>query len=93
VLFRSPRWQMEEEFRADYFDESMPKSFQSEVGVSIPGEVEIDVAYCDPRHVEGDAADRLLAVEGSNGRDARPISSLLLKLPLYSVVARRYRRR
>jgi hypothetical protein len=51
------------------------------------------VAYCDPRHVEGDAADRLLAVEGSNGRDARPISSLLLKLPLYSVVARRYRRR
>jgi hypothetical protein len=80
-------------FRDRRFDESMPKSFESEVGVSIPGEVEIDVAYCDPRHVEGDAADRLLAVEGSNGREARPISSLLLKLPLYSVVARRYRRR
>jgi hypothetical protein len=93
VLFRSPRWQMEEEFRADYFDESMPESFESEVGAPIPGEVEIDVAYCDPRHVEGDAADRLLAVEGPNGREGRPISSLLLKLPLYSVVARRYRRR
>jgi HD superfamily phosphohydrolase len=93
VLFRSPRWQMEEEFRADYFDESVPESFQSELGAPIPGEVEIDVAYCDPRHVEGDAADRLLAVEGTNGREARPISSLLLKLPLYSVVARRYRRR
>jgi hypothetical protein len=84
---------MEEELRADYFDESVPKSFESELGSPIPGEVEIDVAYCDPRHVEGDAADRLLAVEGSNGREARPISSLLLKLPLYSVVARRYRRR
>ena len=93
VLFRSPRWQMEEEIRVDYFDESLPHNFESELGKPVPGEIEIDVAYCDPRHVEGDAADRLLAVEASNGREGRSVSSLLLKLPLYSVVARRYRRR
>jgi hypothetical protein len=55
--------------------------------------VAIDLATCDPRHVEGDAADRLLAVEGREGQAARPISKLLTKLPLYSVIARRYRRR
>jgi hypothetical protein len=93
VLFRSPRWQMEEELRADYFEEPLPHDLADRLGTPIPGEVEIDVAYCDPRHVEGDAADRLLAVEGPNGREGRPISSLILKLPLYSVVARRYRRR
>ncbi|MBJ7482575.1 MAG: HD domain-containing protein [Chloroflexi bacterium] len=93
VLFRSPRWQMEEELRADYFEEPLPHDLAERLGTPIPGEVEIDVAYCDPRHVEGDAADRLLAVEGPNGREGRPISSLILKLPLYSVVARRYRRR
>jgi|GEM_PF-6291564 hypothetical protein len=84
---------MEEELRADYFEEPLPHDLADQLGTPIPGEVEIDVAFCDPRHVEGDAADRLLAVEGPNGRDGRSISSLLLKLPLYSVVARRYRRR
>jgi HD superfamily phosphohydrolase len=93
VLFRSPRWQMEEEIRLDLFEEPLPADLAARLGTSTPGEVEIDVAYCDPRHVEGDAADRLLAVEGQGGGSARPISSLLLKLPLFSVVARRYRRR
>jgi hypothetical protein len=93
VLFRSPRWQMEEEIRLDLFEEPLPADLAARLGTSTPGEVEIDVAYCDPRHVEGDAADRLLAVEGQGGGSARPISSLLLKLPLFSVVARRYRHR
>ena len=93
VLFRTPRWQLEEELRAEFGDEGIPGDLLDRLGAPIPGEVAIDLATCDPRHVEGDAADRLLAVEGRDGREARPISELLTKLPLYSVIARRYRRR
>jgi hypothetical protein len=93
ILFRNPRWQLEEELRAEFGDEGIPANLLEKLGTPIPGEVAIDLATCDPRHVEGDAADRLLAVEGREGREARPISELLTKLPLYSVIARRYRRR
>ena len=93
ILFRNPRWQLEEELRAEFGDEGIPANLLEKLGTPIPGEVAIDLATCDPRHVEGDAADRLLAVEGREGQTARPISELLTKLPLYSVIARRYRRR
>jgi HD superfamily phosphohydrolase len=93
ILFRNPRWQLEEELRAEFGDEGIPANLLEKLGTAIPGEVAIDLATCDPRHVEGDAADRLLAVEGREGQTARPISELLTKLPLYSVIARRYRRR
>jgi hypothetical protein len=93
ILFRKPRWQMEEEIRAEYGEEGIPASILEKLGPATPGEVEIDLGICDPRHVEGDAADRLLAIEGRDGREARPVSELLLRLPLYSVIARRYRRR
>jgi hypothetical protein len=93
VLFRKPRWHLEEELRAEFGDEGIPANLLDQLGTPIPGEVAIDLATCDPRHVEGDAADRLLAVEGREGREARPISELLTKLPLFSVIARRYRRR
>ena len=93
ILFRRPRWQMEEEIRAEYGEEGIPASILERLGSATPGEVEIDLGICDPRHVEGDAADRLLAIEGRDGREARPVSELLLRLPLYSVIARRYRRR
>jgi HD superfamily phosphohydrolase len=93
ILFRNPRWHLEEEIRADYETPTVPQSLLDQLGPAIPGEVEIDLGLCDPRHVEGDAADQLLAIEGHDGRAAIPISTLLLKLPLLSVVARRYRRR
>ena len=76
-----------------YGEEGIPPSILERLGPATPGEVEIVLGTCDPRHVEGDAADRLLAIEGRDGREARPVSELLLRLPLYSVIARRYRRR
>ena len=79
--------------RTEFGEEGIPAKLLAQLGTPIPGEVAIDLATCDPRHVEGDAADRLLAVEGREGREARPISELLTKLPLYSLIARRYRRR
>jgi len=93
VLFRNPRWQLEEEIRTESATDEIPQELRDRLGKSIPGEVEIDFATCDPRHVEGDAADQLLAVAGRDGREGRPISELLDKLPLLSVVGRRYRRR
>mgnify|MGYP003352328658 CR=1 FL=1 len=93
VLFRSPRWQLEEEIRAESDVDEIPPALRERLGPAIPGEVEIDFGTCDPRHVEGDAADRLLAVAGRDGREGQPISALLVKLPLLSVVGRRYRRR
>ncbi|MEY4388840.1 MAG: hypothetical protein RLZZ432_559 [Chloroflexota bacterium] len=93
ILFRNPRWQLEEELRLDLETDEIAPHLLAPLGEAIPGEVEIDLGTCDPRHVEGDAADRLLAVEGRDGREGRPISELLTKLPLLSVVARRYRRR
>lgn len=93
ILFRAPRWHMEEEIRAEFGEEGVPASLLERLGTPIENEVAIDLAICDPRHVEGDAADRLLAIEGRDGRAARPVSELLMRLPLYSVIARRYRRR
>jgi hypothetical protein len=93
VLFRKPRWQLEEEIRVEYGNEGPPPGLMERLGVPVPGEVAIDLATCDPRHVEGDAADRLLAIEGPEGRATRPISELLVRLPLVSVVGRRYHRK
>jgi len=93
VLFRNPRWQLEEEIRTESATDEIPQALRDRLGEAIPGEVEIDFGTCDPRHVEGDAADQLLAVAGRDGREGRPISELLVKLPLLSVVGRRYRRR
>jgi hypothetical protein len=54
--------------------------------------VTIDLALVDARPAEAGAVDRLLGLEGRDGR-ALSLSDALSSIPAYWLIARRYRRR
>jgi HD superfamily phosphohydrolase len=96
ILLRRPRWRAEAELRRAYESaerEGALAAARTELGSDEAGRVAIDLAEVDARPAEGPATDSLLAVAGRDGHPAAPLSQALGRIPAYSLVARRYRRR
>ena len=62
------------------------------LGEAEPGHVAIDLAVIDARPADATATDRLLALEGQDGR-SMSLAAALASLPAYWMVGRRYRKR
>jgi hypothetical protein len=92
ILLRRPTWRAEAELRAEYGAGGRPDDRIAALGPAEPGRVQIDLAEVDARPADGDVADALLAVEARDG-SAIPLSSALASIPVYWLIARRYRRR
>jgi HD superfamily phosphohydrolase len=92
ILLRQPTWRAEAEVRAEYEDGAPPADLVGSLGDAEPGRVAIDLAVVDARPADATATDRLLALEG---RDGRPMSlaAALASIPAYWLVGRRYRKR
>ena len=92
ILLRQPTWRSEAEIRAEYERGERPEALISSLGEAEPGVVAIDLAEVDARPADATATDRLLALEGRDGR-AMSLSAALGSVPAYWLVGRRYRRR
>ena len=92
ILLRKPTWRAEAEVRAEYEAGERPDALIATLGEPEPGRVTIDLAMVDARPAEAGAVDRLLGLEGRDGR-ALSLSDALASIPAYWLIARRYRRR
>jgi HD superfamily phosphohydrolase len=92
ILLRQPTWRAEAEIRAEYEVGERPDALIATLGEPEPGRVTIDLALVDARPAEAGAVDRLLGLEGRDGR-ALSLSDALASIPAYWLIARRYRRR
>jgi uncharacterized protein len=92
ILLRQPTWRSEAEVRAEYEAGERPDGLIATLGEAEPGRVAIDLAVVDARPADATATDRLLALEGRDGR-ALSLSAALGSIPTYWLVGRRYRRR
>jgi uncharacterized protein len=92
ILLRQPTWRAEAEVRAEYEAGERPDALIATLGEAEPGRVAIDLAVVDARPADATATDRLLALEGRDGR-AMSLSAALSSIPTYWLVGRRYRRR
>ena len=92
ILLRQPTWRAEAEVRAEYEAGERPDALIATLGESEPGHVTIDLATVDARPAEASATDRLLGLEGRDGR-ALSLSAALASIPAYWLIGRRYRRR
>jgi hypothetical protein len=92
ILLRRPTWRAEAEIRAEYEAGDRPDALIATLGEPEPGHVTIDLATVDARPAEAGAADRLLGLEGRDGR-ALSLSAALASIPAYWLIGRRYRRR
>jgi HD superfamily phosphohydrolase len=92
ILLRQPTWRSEAEVRAEYEAGERPDGLIASLGEAEPGRVAIDLAVVDARPADATATDRLLALEGRDGR-ALSLSAALGSIPTYWLVGRRYRRR
>jgi HD superfamily phosphohydrolase len=92
ILLRRPTWRAEAEVRAEYEADRRPDAAIATLGDPEPGRVAIDLAVVDARPADATATDRLLALEGRDGR-AMSLSAMLGSIPAYWLVGRRYRRR
>ncbi|HET8784322.1 MAG TPA: hypothetical protein VFM38_01710, partial [Candidatus Limnocylindrales bacterium] len=92
ILLRQPTWRAEAEVRAGYESGEPPRDVVATLGEAEPGHVAIDLAVIDARPADATATDRLLAVEGQDGRPMS-LAAALASLPAYWMVARRYRKR
>ena len=92
ILLRRPTWRAEAEVRAEYEAGDPPEALIATLGEPEPGRVTIDLALVDARPAEGDTTDRLLGLEGRDGR-ALSLSAALASIPAYWLIGRRYRRR
>jgi len=92
ILLRQPHWRAEAELRVEYETGTRPDAEIAELGQSVPGEVEIDLAEVDARPAEATATDSLLAVEARDGSAGMPLSRALRRIPAWALIARRYRR-
>jgi HD superfamily phosphohydrolase len=95
VLLRQPRWHPEREIRREYGVADRP-AVRAEVAAELGPEVEaraaVDLAEIDARPYGATKADAHLAIVRRNGEPSTPLSQLLLRLPDYALVARRYSR-
>jgi hypothetical protein len=92
ILLRQPTWRAEAEVRTEYEAGERPDELIATLGEPEPGHVTIDLAMVDARPAEAGAVDRLLGLEGRDGR-ALSLSDALASIPAYWLIARRYRRR
>jgi HD superfamily phosphohydrolase len=92
ILLRQPTWRAEAEVRAEYEGGEAPGQLVASLGEAEPGRVAIDLAVVDARPADATATDRLLALEGRDGRPMS-LSAALASIPAYWLVGRRYRRR
>ena len=92
ILLRQPTWRAEAEVRAEYEDGEPPSDVVAALGEAEPGRVAIDLAVVDARPADATATDRLLALEGRDGR-TMSLSAALASIPAYWLVGRRYRKR
>jgi HD superfamily phosphohydrolase len=92
VLLRQPHWRAEAEVRTEYESGERPEAEIAQLGETIPGQVEIDLAEVDARPAEATATDSLLAVEARDGSPGMPLSRALRRIPAWALIARRYRR-
>ncbi|HET7169885.1 MAG TPA: HD domain-containing protein [Candidatus Limnocylindrales bacterium] len=92
ILLRQPTWRSEAEIRAEYEAGDRPDGLIATLGAAEPGRTAIDLAVVDARPADGSATDRLLRLEGRDGR-AMSLSAALASIPAYWLIGRRYRRR
>ena len=92
ILLRQPTWRSEAEVRAGYESGEPPRDAVATLGEAEPGHVAIDLAVIDARPADATATDRLLALEGQDGRPMS-LAAALASLPAYWMVGRRYRKR
>jgi uncharacterized protein len=92
ILLRQPTWRSEAEIRAEYEPGERPEALIATLGEAEPGHVAIDLAAIDARPADATATDRLLGLEGRDGR-TMSLSAALGSVPAYWLVGRRYRKR
>jgi HD superfamily phosphohydrolase len=92
ILLRQPTWRAEAEVRAEYEAGERPDDLIASLGEEEPGVVTVDLAIVDARPADARAADRLLGLEGRDGR-ALSLAAALSSIPAYWMIGRRYRRR
>ena len=92
ILLRQPTWRAEAEIRAEYETGERPDALIATLGEAEPGRVTIDLAVVDARPADAGDADRLLGLEGRDGR-AMSLSAALASIPAFWLIGRRYRRR
>ncbi|HEX2470889.1 MAG TPA: HD domain-containing protein [Candidatus Limnocylindrales bacterium] len=92
ILLRRPTWRSEAEVRAEYETAEPPADVVASLGEAEPGKVAIDLAVVDARPADATETDRVLALEGRDGR-SMSLSSALGSIPANYLVGRRYRRR
>jgi len=92
ILLRQPTWRSEAEIRAEYETGERPDALIATLGKAEPGRVTIDLAVVDARPADARDADRLLGLEGRDGR-AMSLAAALASIPAYWLIGRRYRRR
>ncbi|MBA2299777.1 MAG: HD domain-containing protein [Chloroflexi bacterium] len=92
ILLRQPTWRAEAEIRAEYETGERPDALIATLGEAEPGQVTIDLAVVDARPADAGDADRLLGLEGRDGR-AMSLSAALASIPAFWLIGRRYRRR
>ena len=95
ILLRQPRWHTEAELRRAY--EASERAgvlaeVERELGPIEDGRSAIDLAEIDARPAGATTADDLLKIVRRDGGPSTPLSQLLLRLPAYALVARRYAR-
>ena len=92
ILLRQPTWRAEAEVRSEYEGREPPADVVAALGEAEPGRVAIDLAVVDARPADATATDRLLALEGRDGR-SMSLAAALASIPTNWLVGRRYRRR
>jgi HD superfamily phosphohydrolase len=92
ILLRQPTWRAEAEVRAEYEAGERPDELIATLGEPEAGRISIDLAVVDARPADATATDRLLALEGRDGRQLS-LAAALASIPTYWLVGRRYRRR
>jgi hypothetical protein len=92
ILLRQPTWRAEAEVRAEYEAGERPDDLIATLGEEEPGVVTVDLAIVDARPADASDADRLLGLEGRDGR-AMSLAAALSSIPAYWMIGRRYRRR
>jgi hypothetical protein len=93
ILLRQPRWHMEREIRRAYEAADRAGGLaaaERELGPTDDGRSAVDLAEIDARPSGATTADDLLKIVRRDGEPSTPLSELLLRLPAYAVVARRY---
>jgi hypothetical protein len=92
ILLRQPTWRAEAEVRAEYEAGERPDELIATLGEPRPAGSRSTWRWSTRRPADATATDRLLALEGRDGRQLS-LAAALASIPTYWLVGRRYRRR